>query len=257
MEDSPSDIAHPRPAPPAHLLCRPGARPRRARTRAPARTPFGDPWCVPNPDLLPAVPIDLDNPRPFRTQQSSLEGCGRLRAATGRNGGTFYAGAYVYGKSGTRTGVVDGRLRKRYGLTKPLEEWEVVIEDHHPGFIDWKEFERNRKQLMANNFASGEGVKSGRGGSALLVGMLSCARCGHRLTVSYGSRISKTRGCLMRASGAGVRVGSPKTSNSQCLQRVRAIADQADKHDTETFGLQGGENPRVATGADTRNPQLQ
>ena len=79
MEDSPSDIAHPRPAPPAHLLCRPGARPRRARTRAPARTPFGDPWCVPNPDLLPAVPIDLDNPRPFRTQQSSLEGCGRPR----------------------------------------------------------------------------------------------------------------------------------------------------------------------------------
>ena len=48
----------------------------------------------------------------------------------------FYAGAYVYGKSGTRTRVVDGRLRKRYGLTKPLEEWEVVIEDHHPGFID-------------------------------------------------------------------------------------------------------------------------
>ena len=100
----------------------------------------------------------------------------------------FYAGAYVYGKSGTRTTVVDGRLRKSYGRAKPLEDWEVVIEDHHQGFIDWTEFKRNRKQLQANNYASGEGVKSGRGGPALLVGMLTCASCGQHLAVSYGSR---------------------------------------------------------------------
>ena len=106
--------------------------------------------------------------------------------ATLRN--PFYAGAYVYGKSGTRTTVVDGRLRKSYGCPKLLEDWEVVIEDHHLGFIDWEEFKRNRKQLQANNYARGGGVKSGRGGSALLVGMLTCARCGNHLVVYYGSR---------------------------------------------------------------------
>lgn len=106
--------------------------------------------------------------------------------ATLRN--PFYAGAYVYGKSGTRTTVVDGRLRKSYGCPKLLEDWEVVIEDHHLGFIGWEEFKRNRKQLQANNYARGGGVKSGRGGSALLVGMLTCARCGNHLVVYYGSR---------------------------------------------------------------------
>ena len=45
----------------------------------------------------------------------------------------FYAGAYVYGKHGSRTAVVDGRLRKSRGHAKALEDWEVVIQDHHPG----------------------------------------------------------------------------------------------------------------------------
>ena len=143
----------------------------------------------------------------------------------------FYAGAYVYGKSGTRTRVVDGRLRKGYGFTKPLEEWEVVIEDHHPGFIDWKEFERNREQLMANNFASGEGVKSGRGGSALLVGMLTCARCGHRLTVSYGSRVpAPYYGCRSRKNEGRKRClsfGGRRVEKAVVGEVLRAVSPLA------------------------------
>jgi hypothetical protein len=42
-------------------------------------------------------------------------------------------------------------------------KWEVMIKDHHEGYIDWEEYERNQKQLAVNNYAFAGGVKSGRG----------------------------------------------------------------------------------------------
>src|SRR6202162_3072427 len=63
----------------------------------------------------------------------------------------FYAGAYAYGKSEKRIEIVDGRARKSRARGKPLAEWEVLLKDHHERYIDWAEFERNRKQLAVNN----------------------------------------------------------------------------------------------------------
>ena len=100
----------------------------------------------------------------------------------------FYAGAYAYGKSEHRTAIVDGRLRKTYGHGKPLEACEVLLKDHHEGYIDWAEFERNQRQLAANAYGRIGGAKSGRGGRALLAGLLMCGRCGRRLTVVYTGR---------------------------------------------------------------------
>ena len=100
----------------------------------------------------------------------------------------FYAGVYAYGKGEKRTEIVDGRARKSYGHRKPLEEWEVLLKDHHDGYIDWAEFERNQKQLAVNAYGKVGGAKSGRGGRALLAGLLSCGRCGRHLMVSYSGR---------------------------------------------------------------------
>ncbi|HVX79216.1 MAG TPA: recombinase family protein [Bradyrhizobium sp.] len=100
----------------------------------------------------------------------------------------FYAGAYAYGKGEKRTEIVDGRARTSYGHRKPLAEWTVLLKDHHQGYIDWMEFEGNQKQLAVNNYAKLGGAKSGRGGRALLAGLLSCGRCGRRLMVSYTGR---------------------------------------------------------------------
>jgi excisionase family DNA binding protein len=97
----------------------------------------------------------------------------------------FYAGAYVYGKSEKRVAVIDGRARKSYGHGKPPEGWEVLIRDHHEGYIDWAEYERNQAVLAANAYGRIGGQKSGRGGRALLSGMLTCARCGRGLAVAY------------------------------------------------------------------------
>ncbi|ABM35738.1 recombinase family protein [Polaromonas naphthalenivorans] len=100
----------------------------------------------------------------------------------------FYAGVYAYGKSEKRTTLVQGRLRKTYKHGKPLDRWDVMIKDHHEAYIDWAEFERNQKQLAVNAYGKVDGTKSGRGGRALLAGMLCCGRCGRRLTVAYTGR---------------------------------------------------------------------
>jgi DNA invertase Pin-like site-specific DNA recombinase len=100
----------------------------------------------------------------------------------------FYAGVYVYGKSEKRTSIVEGRARRTYGHYKPAGTWEVMIKDHHEGYIDWEEFERNQKQLAINAYGRQDGAKSGRGGKALLSSLLTCARCGHRLSVFYRGR---------------------------------------------------------------------
>lgn len=97
----------------------------------------------------------------------------------------FYAGVYVYGKSEKRTSIVDGRARRSYGHSKPVGTWDVFIKDHHEGYIGWDEFERNQNQLALNNYGRADGVKSGRGGRALLAGVMTCARCGRRLSVAY------------------------------------------------------------------------
>ena len=97
----------------------------------------------------------------------------------------FYAGVYAYGKSEKRTALVDGRVRKSYGHHKPLEQYQVLLKNHHEGYIEWAEFERNQALLAANAFGTVGGAKSGRGGRALLAGLLTCGR---RLPVVYAGR---------------------------------------------------------------------
>src|SRR6202167_2192397 len=116
----------------------------------------------------------------------------------------FYAGAYAYGKSENRTEIIEGRARKTYGHYRPLAECEILLKDHHEGYIDWPEFERNQKQLASNAYRRKDGAKSGRGGRALLAGLLVCGRCGRRLTVNYTGRSAQP---VYRCDRASVMLG--------------------------------------------------
>ncbi|MGO9236276.1 MAG: recombinase family protein [Methylocella sp.] len=120
----------------------------------------------------------------------------------------FYAGTYVYGKTEKRFAIVEGRPQKTYGHGKPFGEWEVKLKDHHKGYIDWAEFERNQKQLAANAYGRIGGAKSGRGGPALLAGLLTCGRCGRRLTVSYSGRTPAQR--VYRCDRPNLMLGQPR-----------------------------------------------
>ena len=106
-----------------------------------------------------------------------------------------YAGAYAFGKTETRTGVVDGRARRRSGYRRPRSQWMVLISDHHPGYLSWEEYERNQGMITANtHMQSGGEPKAGRGGRSLLSGLLRCRRCGRMLYVSYsGPRATVVR----------------------------------------------------------------
>lgn len=106
----------------------------------------------------------------------------------------FYAGAYAYGKSKVQTELVDGSLRKRYGRTRPIEEWTVLARDHHEGYISWETFETNRERLSRNSFSQRAGAsKSARGGQALMAGLLRCRRCGRMLRVVYSGHYQNPR----------------------------------------------------------------
>ncbi len=101
----------------------------------------------------------------------------------------FYAGAYAYGKSEGRTAIVDGRTQKTYGHGLPMEQWSVLLWEHHNGYIDQEHFERNQEVLRRNAFRWPAGSsKSGRGGRALLSGLLRCRRCGRMLHVAYSGK---------------------------------------------------------------------
>jgi excisionase family DNA binding protein len=136
----------------------------------------------------------------------------------------FYAGAYIYGKSEARTTLVDGRLRKTYKHRKSFDSWGVVLKDHHEGYIDWAEFERNQKLLAFNAYGKAGGVKSGRGGQALLAGAVCCGRCGRRLTVAY--RGHAPRQSVYRCDRRNTTFGQPRCMMFGGRRVDEAIADE-------------------------------
>jgi DNA invertase Pin-like site-specific DNA recombinase len=97
-----------------------------------------------------------------------------------------YAGAYVFGRTGSRTTIENGRKRILRGYRKDRSDWAVLLVDHHEGYLSWADFERNQR-LIADN-ANGKGMMvrgAVRKGEALLGGLLRCGHCGRRLLVSY------------------------------------------------------------------------
>lgn len=54
-----------------------------------------------------------------------------------------YAGAFAYGRTITHTVVRDGRAQRQGRRKKPIEQWKVLIRDHHSGYITWEEFQEN------------------------------------------------------------------------------------------------------------------
>jgi hypothetical protein len=83
----------------------------------------------------------------------------------------IYAGAYVYGKTETPNKMVEGRTRKSAGHRRPQSGWKVLIKEHHPGYLSWEEYERNRSMIAANaHIHSGAEPKAGRGGGPCFQG---------------------------------------------------------------------------------------
>jgi excisionase family DNA binding protein len=97
-----------------------------------------------------------------------------------------YAGAYVFGRTGSRVRLKAGRKVITRGVVRRRDEWEVLIRDHHVGYISWEEYERNQKTITGNANMKGAMVPgSVRNGGGVLVGLLRCGHCGRKLKVQH------------------------------------------------------------------------
>ena len=97
-----------------------------------------------------------------------------------------YAGAYVFGRyRGVKSISAEGQVQTRTQL-QPIDSWQVLIQEHHPGYIRWDEYLENQQMLERNQTNQPEQCTSGaaREGHALLQGLLLCGHCGRRLVSS-------------------------------------------------------------------------
>lgn len=132
-----------------------------------------------------------------------------------------YAGAYVFGRTGSRMTIENGRKRILRGYRKDRSDWAVLLVDHHEGYLSWADFERNQR-LIADN-ANGKGMMvrgAVRKGEALLGGLLRCGHCGRRLLVSYNG----TKGDIGRYYCDATR-GNPRAA--ACISFGALRVDQA------------------------------
>src|SRR6266568_279069 len=132
----------------------------------------------------------------------------------------LYAGAYVFGRTTTRTVIEGDRARSTRGHAKAASEWTALIRDHHPGYITWEQYERGQRILAENANMKGRMITGApREGSALLAGLLRCGRCGRKFQVHYSGKLGTA---LYRCRGANYRQAAPA-----CLSLRGRDLDQA------------------------------
>lgn len=136
-----------------------------------------------------------------------------------------YAGAYAFGRTETRTRIEGGRKRVVRGNRREREDWQVLIVDHHAGYIGWDTYDHNQRVIADNtNMRGGMARGAVRRGEALLAGLLRCAHCGRKLHVAY----SGSDGTVSRyhCRGAALNHGSQMCISFGSLRVDRAIADE-------------------------------
>jgi DNA invertase Pin-like site-specific DNA recombinase len=118
-----------------------------------------------------------------------------------------YAGAYFYGRRRQVTNI-DGHTRT---VHKPREQWTVLIEDAHPGYITFDQYERNQATLASNAAFRGQERRAGppREGPALLQGLVVCGTCGKRMTVNYHKRCNGELVPDYACQREGIATGTP------------------------------------------------
>ena len=61
-----------------------------------------------------------------------------------------YAGAYAYGRTRRETKLDGSGVPRKRMRQLPQSDWQVLIKEHHEGYIDWQTFEANQVRLASN-----------------------------------------------------------------------------------------------------------
>ncbi len=114
-----------------------------------------------------------------------------------------YAGAYVYGRTRFQRRLgTDGTVRTHRRVL-PRDQWQVLIPDHHQGFISWEDYLANQDKIGSNTRPRRHqpGTGAVREGCALLQGLATCGTCGRKLAVFYQGPAKATPGYYCTGSG--------------------------------------------------------
>jgi DNA invertase Pin-like site-specific DNA recombinase len=159
---------------------------------------------------LPVRPLRGPAPHPVTWQPA------RSSMVLGILKNPAYAGTYVYGR------LTYDPARRQPGrpstgiVHRPIEDWPIVIHNHHPAYISWDDFLVNQAQLTANQSSY---LKPARGaprkGQALLQGIAICGCCGAHM----GLRYSGPRGDFP----VYACVRSQREEGAERCQEVRAL----------------------------------
>ena len=140
----------------------------------------------------------------------------------------IYAGAYAFGRTETRTRVIEGTAHKSRGHHRRRADWFVLLRDHHEGYISWDTYERHQ-QLLADNAQMKGQMAAGaiRGGRSVLAGLLRCAACGRRLHVAYSNGASRYSCRRNHQVGCGLAFGGPRVEAAIERELLRVLTPGA------------------------------
>ena len=113
-----------------------------------------------------------------------------------------YAGAYTYGRTRLEKHVGDGVVRVHRRVLAQ-DDWQVLIKDHHTGYISWDTYQANQQRIGQNvrPVAHQPGTGAVREGCALLQGLVTCGTCGRKLAVYYQGKHKATPGYYCTGTG--------------------------------------------------------
>jgi DNA invertase Pin-like site-specific DNA recombinase len=93
-----------------------------------------------------------------------------------------YAGASVFGRSRSRRVVTpDGTITTKT-VRVPRADWQVLICDHHAGYVSWDAYLATEQRMAANHTA--RGARPPREGTALLQGIVVCGACARTMSTT-------------------------------------------------------------------------
>jgi len=163
----------------------------------------------------------------------------------------IFGGAYAYGMTTTRVRIEDGRKRLFQGNRVEQRDWQVLLLDHHEGYISWDEYQANRSLIAQNANMKGAMVRgSPKRGEALLAGLLRCGRCGCKFYVAYSSHRGNRYECHDTHGTARIRCTSfggwhaDQLVSQEVLLRLAPLGIQASLEAAEQIACAGDERVR-------------
>src|SRR5262249_34459312 len=113
---------------------------------------------------------------------------------------------------------------------KPRDQWSVLIQDHHEGYVTWDIYQRIEKMLAGNSSrSSAPGPGAAKNGAALLAGLLSCRRRGRKLFgADFGPncdvpRYQCTRGAMDTAEPKCISFGGTMVDKHVVAEALRVV----------------------------------